>query len=116
VASVFRGGLVRLTRSLHGGGGLGDVGGIVRVETDLKAFRDRKGTSRTIVGVDEGGATEQGLRLAAGLFDEAYVFYSGDGRTFHPKVYYLTGASRAVAFIGSNNLTPGGTFFNLRLR
>jgi hypothetical protein len=87
-------------------------GGIVRVEEELGAFRRRGGGSRAVVGVDEGGATEQGLRLAAELFDEPYVFFSGDGRTFHPKVYFLTGKDRAVAFVGSNNMTPGGFFFN----
>jgi hypothetical protein len=87
-------------------------GGIARVQDALEAFKARRGSCRAIVGVDEDGATEQGLRLAAELFDEAFVFYSGDGRTFHPKVYFLRGASRAVAFVGSNNLTPGGSYFN----
>jgi hypothetical protein len=33
--------------------------------------------------------------------------------TFHPKIYLFTGADKAVAYVGSNNLTVGGTETNL---
>jgi hypothetical protein len=88
--------------------------GLARLVPGLRAFRGRptSGIADIILGIDEGGATEQGLRLAAAEFDHSYVFSSSDERTFHPKVYFVTGASHARLLIGSNNLTPGGLFFN----
>ncbi len=64
-----------------------------------------------IVGVSEGGATQEGLTLARDLSDEAYVFHD-PRRTFHPKVYLATGAQQHSLFVGSSNLTAGGLGWN----
>lgn len=85
--------------------------GLSRLVPALRSFRAR-GIAEVIVGIDEGGATEQGLRLAAIEFDRASVFFTSEDRTFHPKLYLGTGAEKALLFVGSNNLTPGGLFFN----
>lgn len=85
--------------------------GLSRLVPSLRAFRAR-GTAEIILGIDEGGATEQGLRLAANEFDRASVFFTTEERTFHPKLYLATGAAKGHLFVGSNNLTPGGLFFN----
>lgn len=85
--------------------------GLSRLVPNLRAFRTR-GTAEIILGIDEGGATEQGLRLAAVEFDRASVFFTTEERTFHPKLYLGTGTTKALLFLGSNNLTPGGLFFN----
>lgn len=82
------------------------------VEPALRRFRSRGGYVETIVGISEGGATEQGLQLVMDLSDEAYVFHDIRGRTFHPKVYLASGTARAVAVVGSHNLTRGGTVEN----
>lgn len=86
--------------------------GLARLVPDLREFRSRHGTTEIIVGMDEGGATEQGLRLAASEFDRSAVFFTTEERTFHPKLYFGTGADKALLFVGSSNLTPGGLFFN----
>ncbi len=86
--------------------------GLSRLVPDLRRFRDRLGTTEAIIGIDEGGATEQGLRLAAAEFDRSSVFFTSEDRTFHPKLYFGAGPDAALLFIGSNNLTPGGLFFN----
>lgn len=86
--------------------------GLIRVKDQLEAFRGRGGTSRLIVGIDEGGATEQGLRLALELFDSVHVLFDRSGRTFHPKVYLFEGSEIARLLVGSNNLTAGGVFYN----
>jgi len=65
-----------------------------------------------LVGVDEGGATVEGLEIAIDLFDTAHVFHDPGGRTFHPKIYVVEGAVRATAIVGSGNLTRGGLFTN----
>lgn len=86
--------------------------GLRRVRTQLEAVRDRPGKSRLIVGIDEGGATRQGLELAREIFSSVHVFHDNSWRTFHPKIYLAVGADRALLLVGSNNLTAGGVFYN----
>lgn len=85
--------------------------GLGRVSDQLEAFRARGGHVEMIVGVSEGGATQEGLALARDLSDEAYVFHD-PRRTFHPKVYLATGAQQHSLFVGSSNLTAGGLGWN----
>lgn len=86
--------------------------GLRRVRTQLEAVRDRPGTTRLIVGIDEGGATRQGLELAREIFSSVHVFHDNSWRTFHPKIYLGAGDDRARLLVGSNNLTAGGVFYN----
>ncbi len=86
--------------------------GLRHLRRPLDDFRGRGGESRMIVGIDEGGATRQGLETACGLFDQIHVFHDRSGRTFHPKIYLAQGEANAELLIGSNNLTAGGVFFN----
>ena len=48
------------------------------------------------------------MELALALFDRVYVTRE-PGITFHPKMYLFKGVNHAQAFVGSNNLTVGGT-------
>lgn len=89
--------------------------GLSRLVPALQVFRTRPGapgSAEIIVGIDEGGATEQGLRLAAAEFDRSSVVFTIDDRTFHPKLYFGSGDRKARLLVGSNNLTPGGLFYN----
>jgi hypothetical protein len=86
--------------------------GLSRLAADIEAFRARGGHIEAVVGVDEGGATVEGLRLAASLFDAAYVFHDPGARTFHPKIYAVQGDASAVAIVGSGNVTRGGLYTN----
>ncbi len=88
--------------------------GLSRLETPIRAFRERGSTASLIVGIDEGGATFQGLELAMELFDPVFVFHDPGRpkRTFHPKVYLFQGERAAVLLVGSNNATAGGLFSN----
>lgn len=86
--------------------------GLARLKAELEAFHDRGGSSRLILGIDEGGATRPGLLLAAELVSDAYVFHDPGGNTFHPKIYLAEGSDIAVLIVGSSNATPGGWFNN----
>jgi len=86
--------------------------GLRRLESMLRSFAASGGTSRLILGIDEGGATVEGLVMASDLFDDVFVVHDPSGRTFHPKVYVVRGSGWAIIFIGSNNTTAGGVFFN----
>lgn len=89
--------------------------GLLRLRDDFVRFRERGGKISVIIGIDEGGATEQGLCLALELFDKVYVFHeppSAPGRTYHPKVYLASGTTKADLLVGSSNVTAGGLFSN----
>lgn len=89
--------------------------GLSRLKRDLAAFRARGGRVRAIVGIDEGGATQQGLLLIRSLSDEMSIFHDPRGGTFHPKLYVFKGNGAARIFIGSANLTRGGLYDNYEL-
>jgi hypothetical protein len=86
--------------------------GLSRVQPALERLRSEGASLRLLVGIDEGGATRQGLEMALALFDEVFIFHDPSGRTFHPKVYAAVGEHGAEIFVGSNNLTAGGVYFN----
>lgn len=86
--------------------------GLSVIESDLHVLADRGCSLRLVVGIDQGGATRQGLELARDLFDDVWVFHDRGGRTFHPKVYVAWGNSSARVLVGSQNLTAGGAYFN----
>ena len=85
--------------------------GLRRAAADLRAIRDRGGKVLAIVGVSEGGATQQGLDALMAQTDESHVFHD-TGRTFHPKVYLADSAVEALLLVGSNNFTAGGLAWN----
>jgi hypothetical protein len=85
--------------------------GLIRVKDAFASFRARGGRITALVGISEGGATRQGLHLTVSACDLPYVFHDA-GRTFHPKVYLFSGKDDWSLFIGSNNVTAGGTFWN----
>jgi len=86
--------------------------GLERIQPILQAFRNRGGTARILLGIDEGGATVEGLRDAISEFDEALVLFDRASGTFHPKLYMVAGDAASIVIIGSNNLTRGGLFDN----
>jgi HKD family nuclease len=89
--------------------------GLARIAADLVAYRRRGGISALIVGIDEGGATRQGLRLALDLFDRVHILHDRGGRIFHPKLYLAKGRRIVRAYVGSGNLTAGGLYGNYEL-
>src|SRR5262245_21423657 len=64
-----------------------------------------------IFGLDHQGTTAQALTFALDHFSTVYVTREPN-LTFHPKIYIFLGSARARVFIGSNNLTVGGTETN----
>jgi len=86
--------------------------GLSRIRTMLQAFRARGGATRIILGIDEGGASIEGLRAAITDFGEALVLHDRAAGTFHPKVYMISGVESSVIVIGSSNLTRGGLVAN----
>ena len=88
--------------------------GLRRLRIALKAARERGVTIEVIVGVDEGGATLEGLEALLELTDHAYVFHNprSPKRTFHPKIYMFESSGDDSVIVGSGNLTLGGLYSN----
>lgn len=83
-------------------------GPLHRLREYLEVWRAAGKTVEAILGIDQKGTSKDALELMLTLFDRVYVTREA-GITFHPKIYLFKGASDAHAFIGSNNLTVGGT-------
>lgn len=86
--------------------------GLSRFGGAVVDFRERGGRAEVIVGIDEGGATHQGLSDALEIFDDVRIFHDPERRTFHPKVYIAWGPEKTAIIVGSNNLTAGGLYSN----
>jgi len=83
-------------------------GPLLRLRERLRAWRTAGKTSAAIIGIDQQGTSREALELALELFDCVYTTQEA-GLTFHPKIYFFSGATESMTFIGSNNLTVGGT-------
>ena len=84
------------------------TGPLYRLQSLLQQWRESSKTAAAIFGIDQKGTSKEALELALLLFDEVYVSQQR-GITFHPKIYLFDGEHYGWAFVGSNNLTVGGT-------
>jgi len=87
------------------------AGPLQRLKSRLQAWRTKGRTIKAIFGIDQQGTSREALELALALCDEVYVTQER-GITFHPKAYIFTGTTKARLYLGSNNLTVGGTETN----
>ncbi|GGJ79674.1 phospholipase D-like domain-containing protein [Deinococcus aquiradiocola] len=85
--------------------------GLKLIESELKDLKTKKIASRIILGIDEGGATIEGIDMAIQLFEECYIYHNKSRGTFHPKVYRFESNTSSI-MIGSSNLTFGGLSYN----
>jgi hypothetical protein len=86
-------------------------GPLYRLRDALEQWRHTGKRIDAIIGIDQQGTSQEALGLALTLFDTVHVTQEPN-ITFHPKFYLFKGASNARAFVGSNNLTVGGTEMN----
>jgi HKD family nuclease len=87
------------------------AGPLQRLKSRLQTWRQKSNTIRAIFGIDQQGTSREALELALALCNEVYVTQER-GITFHPKAYIFTGPTKARLYLGSNNLTVGGTETN----
>ena len=91
------------------------VGPLLRLQQDIQNWINNGKTVEAIFGIDARGTSYQALEFALANFRQTHIAYSSGvfSPTFHPKIYLFTGEDKAVAYVGSNNLTVGGTETNL---
>ena len=89
--------------------------GLDRLANSLDALLNRGGTISGAVGIDSGITTLEALETLKGISSNSTIFYTVSGFIFHPKLYLMKGDEKAVAVIGSANLTRDGLFRNIEL-
>ena len=87
------------------------VGPLFRLQELIQAWRSEGKSATAIFGIDHNGTSVQALQFAIEHLDSAF-YAQYRGHSFHPKIYWFKGNSKAVAFVGSNNMTVGGTELN----
>jgi hypothetical protein len=88
--------------------------GLQHLRGTIEGIHGRSGRAEAILGVDQGIATYEGLKLALETFDDVYLFHDG-GRSFHPKLYAIENDDTTRLIIGSSNVTEGGLFNNFEV-
>lgn len=86
-------------------------GPLLRLEKIIQERREQGVKFSAIFGIDQQGTSAQALKFALDNFDECYVTQER-GITFHPKNFAFYFENLARIYIGSNNLTVGGTETN----
>lgn len=87
------------------------VGPLLRLKSVIEKRRASGFRIEAIFGVDLQGTSAQALAFALEHFNNVYITREPN-LTFHPKIYAFQGKTRARVFVGSNNLTVGGTETN----
>ncbi|KQT42506.1 MULTISPECIES: phospholipase D family protein [unclassified Methylophilus] len=64
-----------------------------------------------IFGIDHLGTSVQALKFALEKFNAVYITQQRN-HSFHPKVYWFSGKTKGIVFVGSNNMTMGGMELN----
>lgn len=91
------------------------TGPLLRLKQYILDWRNKGNSIEAMIGVDEKGTSVQALEMALELFNKTFITHIAHGAfnpTFHSKIYLFKGDAKAIAYIGSNNLTVGGTETN----
>ena len=86
---------------------------IMRLKEQVKGLKSDGTEIRFVLGIDLRGTSQEVLREILGWEVEVRIVkHRIPGHTFHPKLYLFEWADRAIAIVGSNNITEGGFFGN----
>ncbi len=87
---------------------------IERLSENIFASKNRGAQISIIVGFDVKSTSAEALQSINSLgVNSTLVHNARRGHTFHPKIYlFESTATKAVLFVGSNNLTDGGLYTN----
>lgn len=90
------------------------LGPLTRLDSDIQKWKKSGKTIHGIFGIDQKGTSKEALEYAISNFDQSYVFHLPGkfSATFHPKIYLFEGDQKVIGYVGSNNLTVGGTETN----
>lgn len=86
-------------------------GPLYRLLPYIQEWKKANKTIEAIFGIDHKGTSKEALIFALEHFDRTHITQYPN-YSFHPKIYWFKGKKKAVVYIGSNNLTVGGTEIN----
>lgn len=86
-----------------------------RIAGSVESLVNRGGRVSGVIGVDSGITTIEALQALQQVSQDSTVFYTTSDFIFHPKLYLTSGREKAVAIIGSPNLTRDGLFRNVEV-
>ena len=89
-------------------------GPLVRLSSEITKWKNKGNLILAVIGIDLNMTSQEALLFAINNFTNTYILHNKSGikSTFHPKIYVFDSSSESVAYIGSNNLTVGGTETN----
>lgn len=88
------------------------TGPLLRLKAEIDRWLAKNKKILSIFGVNHRNTSIQALEFAFGKFTNAHVLFHSDDFTYHPKMYLFIGERKCRFFIGSHNLTVGGTETN----
>jgi hypothetical protein len=88
------------------------TGPLLRLKAEIEHWQAKGNEIFSIFGVNHRNTSQQALEFALGNFTKALVLFHSDDFTYHPKMYLFIGREKCKFFIGSHNLTVGGTETN----
>ena len=88
------------------------VGPLIRLQSEIESWLAKGNTIEAIWGINHKGTSQEAIAFALHYFTKTHVLFSGESVTFHPKMYLFFGPKKCRFFVGSHNLTVGGTETN----
>ena len=88
------------------------TGPLLRLNVEIEQWLAKGKKIGSIFGVNHRNTSIQALQFALKNFTTACVLFHSDDFTYHPKMYLFIGRQKCKFFIGSHNLTVGGTETN----
>lgn len=87
--------------------------GVTGLREIIEESKDHINTIRIIVGIDQHGTSKEALEALIEWNVDVYIYYTAQTIIFHPKIYLFEGDDKALAIVGSNNLTQAGLVRNI---
>lgn len=87
-------------------------GPLLRLQREIESWLAKGKKIESIFGVNHRNTSKQALEFALQKFTRARVLFHSDDFTYHPKMYLFIGERSCRFYIGSHNLTVGGTETN----
>jgi hypothetical protein len=88
------------------------TGPLLRLQAEIDQWLANGKKICSIFGVNHRNTSKQALEFALAKFTQAHILFHSDDFTYHPKMYLFVGRQKCKFFIGSHNLTVGGTETN----
>lgn len=88
------------------------TGPLLRLKSEIVQWLAKGKKIASVFGVNHRNTSKQALEFALQHFTKAHILFHSDDFTYHPKMYLFVGDRKCKFFIGSHNLTVGGTETN----